>query len=229
MRDKDIRKPIVLVGLILVVIGFSIWSLASLRKASWEIVESTENEYSFSTPLKSGDKIVVELRPGANWTLPPFEISDDPRELEVIWVIVDIKDPAGNQTRFFTAYTHRNPSLMVRYGDIEITQLKGLDPAPFYDETTKLYNEIGGIVTSDGVYNVTIFDIFPRNPNADPNSWRDPPSYLAIRREKVIAENLTTYTLIGVGALSVGSVIALFGVRSSKRKRLTRKKSMLGR
>jgi len=94
-----------------------------------------------------------------------------------------------------------------------------LDPTPFYDATTKKYNEIGGIVAYNGVYNVTIFDIFPRNPNNNPNSRRDPPSYLAIMREKIITQNPSTHLFIAVGALLVGgSITLLIGFKSSKPK-----------
>jgi len=210
---------------ILIFSGLSIWSFASQRQVTWEIVESTQNEYSLSAPLNKDDKILVEIRQGANWSSYPFEISDDPQELPILWVIVDIHDPSDNATRFFSAYTPQNPVLLVRYGDIEITQQNGLDPAPFYDETTTKYNEIGGIVAYDGVYNVTIFDIFPRNPNYDPNSWRDPPSYLAIMREKIVTGNPSTHLFIAVGALLVGgSITLLVGFKSSKPKALGKRK-----
>lgn len=193
-----------------IITGFVLFSLASRKEIVTEIVGKTERQWSVSAPLQKSDRMVVEIRQGINWSIGPFEPPDYEGGPYLLGVDIDVKNPLGNTTKFFLILASRPPNPILTIWSIEILrQGGGLNPTPFYDEKTKTYHQIGGIVEYDGMYNVTVVNIYPPR--------YDPPTYLGIRKEKTATENPSIHFLEGGIVMVVGGAIAmLIGLRSPK-------------
>jgi len=197
---------------ILIIAGFI---LASVRnepqtKIKGDLVKKTLNQWSVSADLEQNDKMVVEIRYGADWPRGYFEPYEENPDIGLLFVLVNVEEPSGNTTQFDVVYA-QSSDVTVALWNISVVKQGGINTTALYDQYRNTYTAVGGIVPQNGTYTVEVDKegMWP--------SRFDPPAYLGIFKGVIEIEYPYAFLLpTGIVVGIVGTATSIYGWRSTR-------------
>jgi len=149
-------KYLLALALIFLLIGLATTGSSFISKTTYknEYVDTKENANSISGNFKVGEKIIVEFTPGENWSTVIYPEND-----KYMYICLNITDLTTKNTTMFEVELHRpnvgyTPYIyrirLLKHGSLQVNV-----------ESDNQTTEIGGIVTLDDEYMVSVNYIIP--------------------------------------------------------------------
>jgi len=224
---ETMRKAWFAIGLALVLFGIILASSAQQTvledKIDHEKLASVVSKSTVSANMQKGDKIVVEIRSGVDWSEDPLEMDPAYDPYAVLLVTLNITDPTGNATSYDIIYGRIESTGNIAFLNITISHQGGLNTTALYDKDLNMYEGIGGVVMYTGTYTVTV----PQDYIYPPKQY--PPAALEIYKGVIVKITKYPYGFGlpgGIALGAIGVVTSVLAFRSPRR--VIRSKSRKG-
>lgn len=219
------KRMTFILGVIFMLVGIILASYynVSENRVTSVPVNHVFDDWEVSGNLSENDKMLVEIRYSIEWLEDPmYEPSDFPG-VGLFFHSVDIIDPLGNITRFIVTWSRREGEYVLKIWNITIADNGSnatLDTTILYRPESHAYDGIGGIIQMNGTYKVKVHSIWPSTTRG-----KYPPSYLGIRKGKLVTLKPYTFLLpIAVALAFLGIFLSIYSLK--KKRQPTTKKSL---
>lgn len=199
------KKLLLVFGAILIITGILLMSTSNAveEKSKLETLDYAVNSWKVSASVSKGDRIFVDFTP-AIWKR--HELPDDNHPYPYKFVRIEIVSPKNETTTFDVTLMWSPGAIVPGVTNITLVEQDGVN-------VMEPIQTVGGIATYDGEYTARIpeYGVWPPE--------KDPPTWLAIRKEVIEKECPFSFLLpVGAAFSVVGAGVTLFGAMISRRR-----------